>query len=464
MEIKLITSNYLQKSKNPIAQIQLTPMDYNRIVLAIRRRVKKDGDTLTGALLNHGNDPKTTSPLELVSRYYVDHGDAVVQDNLNTHVASTNVHGAQSKNVASRLVIRDATGRAEVANPINPLEIVNLQTMQAGDKAVSDDLLAHIVDPTNPHPNATTVTATANMLIIRDVNARAEIGDADLANNKSIVNVKTLNDVADSKIKDHNTQTSVHGAVSSATANRLIIRDANGRAKVADPAADDDIATYKVVRQSNQNLQTHIDDDTNPHPNATSEAALGGKLVIRTVTGQIKAADPTADDDVVTKKFMTTSNTNAVNAHAKETNVHGAVSTATGSRLIIRDANGRAQVIDPLVDADIATFKVVKAVQQLLEDHIDDGTNPHPEASSYEAVATMLALRNGSGNIQVGTAATGLDAANANYVAGQINALRNQVSVINPAAAKECDVKSVGGKAYMVIGGAWRQIWPAVWG
>ncbi|MCW6598669.1 hypothetical protein [Yersinia ruckeri] len=463
MEIKLITSNYLQKSKNPIAQIQLTPMDYNRIVLAIRRRVKKDGDTLTGAILNHGNNPLTNSPLELVSRYYVDHGDAVVQDNLNTHVASTNVHGAQSKNTASRLIIRDATGRAEVANPINPLEIVNLQTMQAGDKANADDLLEHIVDPTNPHPNATSVLATPNMLIIRDVNARAEVGDADLARDNSIVNVKTLNTVADTKISDHNKQTNVHGATSAATASRLIIRDANGRAKVSDPIADDDIATYKMVKNSNQSLQTHIDDDSNPHPKATSEAATGGKLVIRTVTGQIKAADPQADDDVVTKKFMTTSNSDAVTAHANKTDVHGATSAATASRLIIRDANGRAQVNAPLADADIATFKVVKAVQQLLEEHIDDGTNPHAEASSYEAVGTMLALRNGSGNIQVGTAATGLDAANANYVNGQVNSLRNQVVVINPAAPKECDVKSVGGKAYMVIGGAWRQVWPATW-
>jgi len=48
--------------------------------------------------------------------------------------------------------------------------------------------------------------------------------------------------------KSHMDATSgIHGATSSATANRLIIRDSNGRAKVAPPQADDDIATKKYV-------------------------------------------------------------------------------------------------------------------------------------------------------------------------------------------------------------------------
>ncbi|MFB9279953.1 hypothetical protein [Cohnella cellulosilytica] len=40
----------------------------------------------------------------------------------------------------------------------------------------------------------------------------------------------------------HANATGVHGATSAATASRLIIRDAAGRAKVAAPAASDDIA------------------------------------------------------------------------------------------------------------------------------------------------------------------------------------------------------------------------------
>jgi|GEM_PF-1905801 len=41
--------------------------------------------------------------------------------------------------------------------------------------------------------------------------------------------------------------TGVHGAVSAATPSTLIIRDADGRAKVAAPAAEDDIALKSTV-------------------------------------------------------------------------------------------------------------------------------------------------------------------------------------------------------------------------
>ena len=41
--------------------------------------------------------------------------------------------------------------------------------------------------------------------------------------------------------------TGVHGAVSAATPNTILARDADGRAKVADPSAVDDIATLGTV-------------------------------------------------------------------------------------------------------------------------------------------------------------------------------------------------------------------------
>ncbi|TPG60126.1 hypothetical protein [Ewingella americana] len=463
MEIKVVTSNYLTKSNNPVAYVQLTPTDYNRMLVAIRRRVKKDGDTLTGALLNYAQDPTSTNPLELVSRYFVDHGDALVQNNLNTHVAATDVHGATSNSTASRLIIRDATGRAQVANAINPLEIVNLQTMQAGDKAVSDDLIEHIVDPTNPHPNATTDIATPSMLIIRDINGRAEVRDADLTKVNQIVNVTTLNTVADNKIAAHNKETTVHGATSDNVASRIIIRDANGQAKVGNPTEDDHIANFKSVKDSNTALKAHIDNADNPHPKAADTAATAGKLALRTANGQIKAADPKEDDDVVTKKFMLESNSSAVSDHAKLTTAHGAVPDATANRIIIRDASGRAKIADPSAVSEIANLGTVNAVRQMLEDHIDDGTNPHPEASTYGAVANMLALRNANGNIQVGWPGTDSDAANVGWTNASITNLRNVVAVINPGAPKQGDELISNNKLYFYIAGGWRQVWPSTY-
>ncbi len=54
---------------------------------------------------------------------------------LNSHVAATNVHGATSAATASRLIIRDATGRAKVAAPASSDDIARLDSItkaQAG--------------------------------------------------------------------------------------------------------------------------------------------------------------------------------------------------------------------------------------------------------------------------------------------------------------------------------------------
>src|SRR5690606_21496486 len=62
-----------------------------------------------------------------------------------------------------------------------------------------------------------------------------------------------LDDVQ-SKIDTHTALTSAHGATSTATANRIMMRDANGRAKVAVPAEADDIARKDTV--DNHAIQT----------------------------------------------------------------------------------------------------------------------------------------------------------------------------------------------------------------
>lgn len=63
--------------------------------------------------------------------------------------------------------------------------------------------------------------------------------------------VKTAYDLANGH---NNSTTGIHGATPAATANRLLIRDASGRAKVAAPSADDDIALLGTVKQLIANL------------------------------------------------------------------------------------------------------------------------------------------------------------------------------------------------------------------
>jgi len=82
-----------------------------------------------------------------------------------------------------------------------------------------------------------TSVGTAEKVIRRDANGRAQVAepsaDADIAVKKTVT--------------DHTSATSVHSAASAATASRLMIRDASGRAQVAEPFADADIATKKTV-------------------------------------------------------------------------------------------------------------------------------------------------------------------------------------------------------------------------
>src|SRR5690606_104544 len=87
-----------------------------------------------------------------------------------------------------------------------------------------------------------TSSATANRLIIRDSNGQASVADP-----TSTSHIATKGYV-DNTVSSHaNTTSGVHGATSSATANRIIIRDSAGRAKVAAPSASDDIARKAEV-------------------------------------------------------------------------------------------------------------------------------------------------------------------------------------------------------------------------
>jgi hypothetical protein len=124
--------------------------------------------------------------------------------------------------------------------------------------------------------NATNITATIEASLVYETQAGAQekanvaqaATQANLNSHTANVNnphnttatqvgayTKSEADImAQGKVDTHNSATSVHGATSAATANRLLIRDANGRAKVAAPSADDDIALLSTVKTLIANL------------------------------------------------------------------------------------------------------------------------------------------------------------------------------------------------------------------
>ena len=105
--------------------------------------------------------------------------------------------------------------------------------------------------------------------------------------------------------KTHTDATSgIHGATSSATANRLIIRDSNGRAKVAAPSASDDIARKAEVDAVSSALNTHTGATSSVH-GATS-SATANRLIIRDSAGRAKVAAPSASDDIARKAEVDT--------------------------------------------------------------------------------------------------------------------------------------------------------------
>lgn len=80
-------------------------------------------------------------------------------------------------------------------------------------------------------PASAVSTATANKVVIRDANARAAFAAPSAAGDAAIL----------STVTDHAGLTTAHSAVSTATASRIVVRDSSARARFAAPAAAGDV-------------------------------------------------------------------------------------------------------------------------------------------------------------------------------------------------------------------------------
>lgn len=99
----------------------------------------------------------------------------------------------------------------------------------------------------------------------------------------------------------------VHGtgwvaiATTAATADRMVLRDDSGRAKVAAPAAEDDIARKAEVDAAASSVTTH-EALTNPH--SSTSLATASRLVLRDASGRAAFADPAVAGDAATKGYV----------------------------------------------------------------------------------------------------------------------------------------------------------------
>lgn len=129
----------------------------------------------------------------------------------------------------------------------------------------------------------------------------------------------------------------------------------------SDVAAGD---TGEATQYNNLRLDAteHIENQTAP-VHGSASAATPSKLVHRDANGRTKMAAPSASDDVAIKSTVDTVQTN-LNTHANLTNPHLATDAATASRLVLRDASGRAKIATPAVAADIANFESITTVER----------------------------------------------------------------------------------------------------
>lgn len=188
----------------------------------------------------------------------------------NAHIGDHAVHGAISHGnqtaIGGRLIIRDSQGRASVTGPTANGHIATKEYVDSAVGAGSGSLTVHINNTTTAH--GATSSGTRGTIILRggtaspttrgDTNLEARRPEAGTMGNPSTtmsnswdVSPIATNRVVEEYIRRHNNTTSVHGATSSASASRLIIRDNNGRARVASPVSGSnstDIATTSWVR------------------------------------------------------------------------------------------------------------------------------------------------------------------------------------------------------------------------
>lgn len=127
---------------------------------------------------------------------------------------------------------------------------------------------------------------------------------------------------------------------------------------------------------------------------AAASIATVSAIMRRDVNGRAQVVDPSAAADIATKNYVDTQDT----AHANLTTAHGAVSTATASKMMVRDAAGRASVADPSASTDIATKNYVDAT-----------------AGTSAATASALMRRDAAGRAQVATPSAAADIVTKSY-------------------------------------------------
>lgn len=246
----------------------------------------------------------------------------------HTHT-STQISDAASANTASKVVIRDASARAQFADPSAAQDAATKNYADTQDKALrrpsvstptANYTLALADERTLVAMNASTaltLTVPLNSSVAFPVGTIIDVmkfgtGNVTIAGsagvtilNSSALSVISIQNAVVRLIKAGTPDTWIlqglisASAVSAATASALVIRDTNGRAQVADPSASGDIATKNYVDGKTWASSTISD---------AASAATVSVVMKRDAAGRAQVVDPSASADIATKNYVDTQN------------------------------------------------------------------------------------------------------------------------------------------------------------
>jgi hypothetical protein len=147
------------------------------------------------------------------------------------------------------------------------------------------------------------------------------------------------------------------GWLSYASANTnstLIVRDSSGRAQVTAPSANLDIANKAYTDAADTALSGRVTILETANTAATN-AATASTIIKRDANGRAQVVDPSVNADIATKGYVDTGlATKSATTHT-HTDLTNATDSATASTLVKRDANGRFDAADPAASSDVAT-------------------------------------------------------------------------------------------------------------
>lgn len=148
----------------------------------------------------------------------------------------------------------------EIIQQGTPLEETRLNHIEEGIHAVTEAVKSIKVPPA-------TINEPGIAQLSNETNSSAEdkaatpkavktVNEAAMAAQTTANAANLTAGAVGTEVDTHVNLTTAHGAVSTATANRMIVRDASGRAKVAAPSASDDIAIKSTVDNAVGTLST----------------------------------------------------------------------------------------------------------------------------------------------------------------------------------------------------------------